>query len=78
MTNKWERVNDSVNGTSCTIGKLEEGHEYDFRVMAENQNGLSEPLETSSSTIAKNPDGIYLLEKKNLNCFLIFWSHLRN
>jgi hypothetical protein len=56
-TDKWERVHDFVQGTSCTIPKLKEGHEYDFRVIAENQNGQSEPLETSTAIQAKNPFG---------------------
>lgn len=56
-TDKWERVSDFVQGTSFTVPKLKEGHEYDFRVIAENQNGLSEPLETSGPTLAKNPFG---------------------
>ena len=56
-TGKWERAHDNVSGTSCTIPKLAEGHDYDFRVMAENSNGLSEPLETLVSTLAKNPYG---------------------
>jgi hypothetical protein len=38
-----------------TISKLKEGHEYEFRVMAENINGLSEPLVTEKSTLVKNP-----------------------
>ncbi|CAF0846330.1 unnamed protein product [Brachionus calyciflorus] len=54
-TDKWERVSDFVQGNSFTVPKLKEGHDYDFRVIAENQNGLSEPLETLSSTQAKNP-----------------------
>ena len=56
-SDKWERVQDFVQGTQCTIGKLKEGHEYDFRVSAENQNGISEPLETSQAITAKNPFG---------------------
>lgn len=34
---------------------LTEGHEYDFRVKAVNDEGESEPLETDKSIIAKNP-----------------------
>jgi hypothetical protein len=40
---------------------LKEGHEYEFRVIAENQNGESEPLETTSPVLAKNPFGINLI-----------------
>ena len=69
---RWERVNDFVKGTSCTIPKLEEGHEYEFRVMAENQNGLSEPLQTTSSTVAKNPFGSSFesIFKTHINFFM--------
>ena len=64
-TGKWEKVQDYVPGTTCTINKLKEGSEYDFRVMAENQNGVGEPLETESSTLAKNPFGKSLLCNRN-------------
>lgn len=55
----WERVNDGVAGTSITIPKLKEGREYEFRVLAENQNGLSEPLVTTEPVLAKNPFGVH-------------------
>ncbi len=60
-----------MNGTSVTIPKLKDGHEYDFRVIAENQNGQSEPLETDAATTAKNPFGYYFLRRNLLfNNFL--------
>lgn len=37
---------------------LQEGHEYQFRVKAINDEGESEPLETDGSIVAKNPYGI--------------------
>ena len=52
---EWERVTDSVMGTSCTVPRLLEGHPYKFRVMAENANGVSEPLECEEPVVAKNP-----------------------
>lgn len=55
-----------MSGTSCVIGKLKEGHEYEFRVIAENQNGLGEPLVTEKAVLAKNPFG------KKPNYFIIF------
>ena len=51
----WVRCNDAVNGTSVTIPKLKEGHEYEFRVLAENMNGVSEPLITEKAILVKNP-----------------------
>ncbi|CAF4189098.1 unnamed protein product [Rotaria sp. Silwood2] len=51
----WVRCNDSVDGTEVTITKLKEGHEYEFRVMAENANGVSEPLITDKGVLVKNP-----------------------
>jgi hypothetical protein len=51
----WVRCNDPINGTEATISKLKEGHEYEFRVMAENANGLSEPLITDKPILVKNP-----------------------
>lgn len=52
---EWERVNDSVAGTNCTVPRLQEGHQYKFRVMAENSNGVSEALEADEPVVAKNP-----------------------
>ena len=43
--------------TEATARNLEEGEEYDFRVMAVNENGESEPLVTSAGIIAKHPFG---------------------
>ncbi|CAF1402962.1 unnamed protein product, partial [Adineta steineri] len=54
-TGDWVRCNDPINGTQVTISKLKEGHEYEFRVMAENANGLSEPLITENAILVKNP-----------------------
>lgn len=39
------------------VRNLEPGSKYDFRVMAENQQGISEPLETSEAILAKLPFG---------------------
>ena len=51
----WVRCTDTVSGTQVTIQKLKEGHEYEFRVMAENANGVSEPLVAEKATLVKNP-----------------------
>ena len=62
-------------GTACTIPKLKEGHEYDFRVIAENQNGEGEPLETSQTTQAKNPFDASS-PPKNLECLSRSYNHV--
>lgn len=56
-TNAWVPVSSFVPGTSCIVSKLEEGHEYEFRVMAENVNGRSDPLTTDAAVLAKDPFG---------------------
>ena len=43
--------------TEATARNLEEGQEYEFRVMAVNENGESEPLVTESGVVAKHPFG---------------------
>jgi len=57
----WVRCSEAVNGTEVTISKLKEGHEYEFRVMAENINGLSEPLVTEKAVLVKNPFSKFFL-----------------
>ncbi|XP_064634017.1 twitchin-like isoform X9 [Lineus longissimus] len=54
-TGTWEKVSEYVPGTTVNVPKLKEGHQYKFRVMAENSQGRSEPLETERATTAKNP-----------------------
>lgn len=54
-TGDWTRCSDPINGTEVTVTKLKEGHEYDFRVLAENVNGLSEPLVIQKPVLVKNP-----------------------
>lgn len=43
--------------TEMDIKGLQEGHEYEFRVKALNEEGESEPLVSDGSTLAKNPYG---------------------
>lgn len=56
----WTKVG-SVAGaiTSFTDTRLTEGTEYSFRVSAENEVGISEPLEMDKSFIAKSIYGRY-------------------
>lgn len=53
---RWVPVaRTSGNDTTIDVKGLLEGHEYQFRVRAINDEGESEPLETDHSIIAKNP-----------------------
>lgn len=56
-SNTWVPVSTFVAGTSIVVPKLHEGHEYEFRIMAENINGRSDPLSTESPVLAKDPFG---------------------
>uniref|UniRef100_A0A7E4VU92 non-specific serine/threonine protein kinase n=1 Tax=Panagrellus redivivus TaxID=6233 RepID=A0A7E4VU92_PANRE len=53
----WVPVSTFVVGTQITVPKLHEGHEYEFRVSAENALGRSDPLVTDNTTVAKDPYG---------------------
>lgn len=44
-----------VTNLFYTSTGLEQGHTYQFRVKAVNEEGESEPLETDHGTLAKNP-----------------------
>lgn len=44
----------SAKNTHCTVPRLMEGNQYEFRVMAENMQGRSDPLATERPVIAKN------------------------
>ncbi|XP_033640975.1 twitchin-like isoform X1 [Asterias rubens] len=51
----WSVVNDTTKDTTVKITKLQEGTEYMFRVAAESSFGVSKPLETPHTVLAKNP-----------------------
>lgn len=57
QSNTWIPVSTFVPGTTAVVSKLAEGHQYEFRVMAENANGRSDPLNTDSPVLAKDPFG---------------------
>ncbi|CAF4088490.1 unnamed protein product [Adineta steineri] len=51
----WIPVTQACKETTFTVPSLLDGHEYDFRVMAINENGTSEPLRSTAPTTAKLP-----------------------
>ncbi|VDO68159.1 unnamed protein product [Heligmosomoides polygyrus] len=50
---KWEKVSSFVRNLSYVVPRLQAGEQYKFRVRAENQFGISEPLENVDPIIAK-------------------------
>ena len=58
-SNKWTKCPGHIgpNDTTATAKNLDEGEEYDFRVMAVNPEGESEPLVTTAPIKAKYPFG---------------------
>ncbi|XP_018789320.1 PREDICTED: twitchin isoform X17 [Bactrocera latifrons] len=53
---RWVPVGrTSGNDTEIEVKGLQEGHEYQFRVKAINEEGESEPLESEVSIVAKDP-----------------------
>jgi hypothetical protein len=55
-TGNWEKVGQPA-ATSFRVRGLENGKRYDFRVSAENEFGVGEPLNADESILAKNPFG---------------------
>lgn len=52
----WTKIGQPV-GTSFRARNLVNGTPYEFRISAENQYGVGEPLETTEPIVAKNPFG---------------------
>ena len=57
-----------ANVTSYCVENLVEGNEYFFRVFAENDEGLSTPLESTQSVTPRRPPGCW-----NDSAFMIFF-----
>lgn len=60
----WALVTSNIHGhiTDCSVEKLIEGHEYQFRVSAENQYGVGDTL-TTDAVMVKNPYGMLRPER---------------
>lgn len=69
-TGRWIPVGRTAD-TEMDIKGLQEGHEYEFRVKALNEEGESEPLVSDGSTLAKNPYGKLNNNLKSMKNFLI-------
>ena len=68
-TGRWVPVGRTSPGeTELEVKGLQEGHEYEFRVKAINEEGESEPLITESTTVAKNPYGKITFFLPRLSC----------
>lgn len=50
---RWERVTSFVRTTRYEVHGLQENEQYKFRVRAENQYGVSDPLENTEPIVAK-------------------------
>ncbi|KAF0299363.1 Twitchin [Amphibalanus amphitrite] len=51
----WTKVSSYVSGTALRVKNLTVGRDYDFRVSAENQYGISDPCPTSEPVKARHP-----------------------
>ena len=73
-SDKWEPLSRFVRGTDYEVAGLDAGHEYKFRVIAENEVGRGPPLEAEKSVVAKNPfsERIHLHSKLFIFVYLYF------
>ena len=53
-SDKWELASPFVLGTDYMLCSLEAGHEYKFRVFAENEVGRGPPLESDKSVVGNS------------------------
>ena len=66
-TERWSKVPGIIKDTEAVARNLEEGTEYEFRVMAVNEHGESKPLVTSEPIKAKHPFGKSFFSVSNVN-----------
>lgn len=66
---KWTKVPGVFKEPEATAKNLEEGEEYEFRVIAVNEHGESEPLVAEEAIKAKHPFGETIL-----HCSLSFFA----
>ena len=52
-------ISTKISGTEFTIDNLTEGTTYEFRVIAVNRAGKSEPSQPSQSTVLREAAGMY-------------------
>lgn len=58
----WVRAARVAGGvTACTLSGLNVGHDYNFRVYAENKAGVGQPLDLKTLIKAKSAFGEYVL-----------------
>ena len=55
LSKMWSRVCSQSSESSCTVANLRTGVEYEFRIFAENEIGLSDPLMVSETVVPKPP-----------------------
>ncbi len=69
----WVPVTQNCKDTTFTVPSLLDGHQYEFRVMAMNENGISEPLRSSAPVTAQLPfSNLRILNFDSKFCFLFF------
>ena len=56
-SNRWTKVGSFIKNPTCEVRNLEPGTKYEFRVAAENSQGVSDFLETETAVLAKLPYG---------------------
>jgi hypothetical protein len=62
VSEAWQRVNLSICfATQINISNLIEGRQYEFRVFAQNEAGLSPPSSASTSVKIKDPLSMYFV-----------------